>query len=83
MIKNAFLLIVPIVKTLSTQACDHIEIARMEVCRDMTHLEQSFQNIIDQGGEGIILRDPDSAYQAGRSPGYLKHKARKQKKYVY
>ena len=51
-----------------------MRLAPREVCRDMTHLEQFFQDIIDQGGEGIILRDPKAPYQPGRSAGYLKHK---------
>ncbi len=33
-----------------------------------------FQDVIDKGGEGVILRDPVSLYQPGRSAGYLKHK---------
>lgn len=40
----------------------------------MSHLEQFFQDIIDQGGEGIILRNPASLYEPGRSTAYLKHK---------
>ena len=40
----------------------------------MQHLESVFQDIIDEGGEGIILRDPKAPYQPGRCPGYLKHK---------
>lgn len=51
-----------------------ISIAPKEVCRDLNHLETFFQDIVDRGGEGIILRDPDAAYVAGRSKGYLKHK---------
>ena len=33
-----------------------------------------FQQIIANGGEGIILRDPRGTYRAGRSPGYLRLK---------
>ena len=51
-----------------------IEVAPMVVCEGNTHLETRYQDIVDGGGEGIILRDPKAAYQAGRSPGYLKHK---------
>jgi len=40
----------------------------------MNHFERYFQDIIDKGGEGIILRDPRAPFQPGRSPGYLKHK---------
>lgn len=51
-----------------------ISIAPYEVCKGTDHLETIIQDIMDQGGEGIILRDPSSAYQSGRSSGYLKHK---------
>jgi len=43
-------------------------------CRDLEHLEKIFQDIIEGGGEGIILRDPQSLYSPGRSRGFLKHK---------
>ena len=51
-----------------------IEIAPMEICKDTSHLEQFYQAVMDRGGEGIILRDPNAVYQPGRCPGYLKHK---------
>ena len=46
------------------------------MCKGTDHLEKIFQDIMDQGGEGIILRDPSSPFEAGRSRGYLKHKVR-------
>jgi ATP-dependent DNA ligase len=39
-------------------------------------MNQFLQDIIDMGGEGIILRDPLSPHQPGRSSGFLKHKVR-------
>jgi len=30
--------------------------------------------IVDKGGEGVILRDPNSPFEQGRLRGYLKHK---------
>jgi len=54
------------------QSC--IQIAPKDICQGMQHLEQYFQETINQGGEGIILRDPNSPNIPGRSPGYLKHK---------
>jgi len=53
-----------------------IEFARWEACRDKSHLEKFFQDVIDQGGEGVILRDPKALLQPGRSASYLKHKVR-------
>lgn len=63
---------------LSRRTSKYIELAPYEQCRDSKHLEQFFQDILDKGGEGIILRDPTVLYQPGRSPGYLKHKVRYQ-----
>jgi len=53
----------------------YLELAPKAECRDTSHLDTYFQDIIDKGGEGIILRDPSAPYQPGRSSGYLKHKA--------
>jgi len=54
--------------------CKHIGIAEKVVCQGNEHLESFFQDVIDKGGEGIILRDPQSFLQPGRTPSYLKHK---------
>ena len=54
--------------------CKFVEVAPYQECKDTSHLEYVFQEIIDKGGEGIILRDPNTPYVAGRSGGYLKHK---------
>ncbi|MCL6579459.1 MAG: hypothetical protein K6T73_08765, partial [Candidatus Bathyarchaeota archaeon] len=51
-----------------------IEVAPKQICTGIDHMQQFLQDIIDKGGEGIILRDPLSPYQSGRSPGFLKHK---------
>ena len=44
------------------------------ICEGSEHLEKFFQSVMDEGGEGIILRDPKAPYTPGRSSGYLKHK---------
>ena len=51
-----------------------MELAPKVACKNLTHLEKYFQDILDRGGEGIILRDPKSPYEPGRSRGYVKHK---------
>jgi len=55
----------------------YVSLAPYVVCKDTSHFEELYQDIIDQGGEGVILRDPLSPYQSGRSTGYLKHKVSK------
>jgi hypothetical protein len=62
------------VERLGNKEWKHLEVARMEMCQGPSHMESFFQDVIDKGGEGIILRDPSSPYQPGRSLGYLKHK---------
>jgi len=52
----------------------YAELAPKRECTGMAELEVFLQDIVDAGGEGIILRDPAAPYQPGRSPGYLKHK---------
>jgi len=42
----------------------------------MSHLEAYFQELIDSGGEGIIVRNPADRTRGGRSGGFLKHKVR-------
>ena len=61
----------------------YVELARWKKCQDTTHLQSLFQDILDQGGEGIILRDPNSPQQSGRSSGYLKHKVWKKPLFLY
>ena len=61
----------------ANSASQYIKLAPKETCNGVRHLESYFQDIIARGGEGIILRDPISLYEPGRSPGYLKHKVGK------
>jgi len=52
----------------------YLQVAPKEECQNIQHLEQFLQTIIDQGGEGIILRNPESVYEPGRSRNFLKLK---------
>ena len=65
-----------IVNMVNKNGSKYVEIAPRVECKGMDHLEEYFHDIIEQGGEGIILRDPSAPYKPGRSPGYLKHKVR-------
>jgi ATP-dependent DNA ligase len=51
-----------------------LEVAPKEECKGMHHMQEFLQDILNLGGEGIILRNPLTPNQAGRSVGYLKHK---------
>lgn len=63
-------------KSLEGRKSMFLELAPFIECKDELHLDGFFQDIIDKGGEGVILRDPASPYEPGRSRGYLKHKVR-------
>jgi len=56
--------------------CKYVDIAEKVDCKGNEHLESFFQDVIDRGGEGIILRDPQALLQPGRTTSYLKHKVR-------
>lgn len=71
---NFFYLIFRTARMLGEGKSKYIQLAPKQICQNTTHLEAFFQDIIDGGGEGIILRDPLSPYIPGRSAGYLKHK---------
>ena len=68
-----FLISIYLEKYLGETNCQYITIAPKQVCAGADHLESIFQEVLDGGGKGVILRDPLSAYQPGRSAGYLKY----------
>jgi DNA ligase-1 len=39
-----------------------------------SHLKEFFEQVISKGGEGVMLREPQSLYKAGRSPSLRKFK---------
>ena len=43
-------------------------------CRGIDHLQQQLEDILQQGGEGLMLRQPGSLYESGRSSTLLKVK---------
>ena len=51
-----------------------VTVVEHEVCKDAEHLQQKLTAIEAQGGEGLILRRPQSPYTAGRSRDILKVK---------
>jgi DNA ligase-1 len=43
-------------------------------CESKEHLKEYFDGIIAKGGEGVMLREPQSLYKAGRSNSLRKFK---------
>ena len=46
----------------------------MRKCEGKEDLKMYFSEIIAKGGEGVMLREPQSLYQAGRSSSLRKYK---------
>jgi DNA ligase 1 len=52
----------------------HARVLDQQRCRGLAHLEQELARVEALGGEGLMLRQPSSAYEAGRSTTLLKVK---------
>ncbi len=53
---------------------NHIQLINIERCKGNHHLQQSFVNIIDNGGEGLMMNKPGSIYICSRVENLLKVK---------
>jgi DNA ligase-1 len=53
----------------------HVTIIEQERCKDEAHLRRKLAEIEALGGEGLILRKPQSPYTVGRSHDLLKAKS--------
>ena len=51
-----------------------VVVAKQMVVKDENHLDKVYQDIIQKGGEGIMLKDPESPYEGKRSNYLLKYK---------
>jgi len=51
-----------------------IVFAKQEKIKCESHLEKVYRQIIDEGGEGVMIKHPDSYYQNNRSNYMLKYK---------
>jgi DNA ligase-1 len=54
----------------------HAFVAPSTKCTGQTHLNEYMQNILQEGGEGVMLRRPQSLYEPGRSKSLYKFKVR-------
>jgi len=50
-----------------------LKMASQKVVESEEHMEETYRKIIEKGGEGIMLKDPDSLYGNGRSNYLLKY----------
>ncbi|HYJ05323.1 MAG TPA: DNA ligase [Chthoniobacterales bacterium] len=51
-----------------------VRVVAQQRCQGVTQLLAERDRVVRQGGEGLMLRKPESAYDAGRSPTLLKVK---------
>jgi len=51
-----------------------VRVVAQERCQNVAQLLAERARVVRQGGEGLMLRRPESAYEAGRSPTLLKVK---------
>ena len=61
--------------TLASIGQKHLEAVAQERCQGTSHLQEELARIESLGGEGLMLREPASAYEAGRSTSLLKVKS--------
>lgn len=59
---------------LEKNPAEHIRIIEQIPIKNQQHAETFYQSIIQGGGEGIVVRDPNEAYQRYRSKSILKWK---------
>ena len=51
-----------------------VNIVETVKCEGKQHLKEYFSSIVAKGGEGVMLRDPQSLYKPGRSENMRKYK---------
>ena len=60
--------------TLAVSKSTVVRVLEQQCCRDLDHLTEELARIDALGGEGLMLRQPGSRYEAGRSATLLKIK---------
>lgn len=61
-------------RAINARGAEYTCFLRHEVCRSLVHLQDKLTQIEALGGEGLMLRQPGSFYEAGRSGTLLKVK---------
>ena len=62
-------------KYLKRHPVAHLRIIPQTICRNADHLKARLMEIEAAGGEGLVLRNPATPYETGRSPNALKVKS--------
>lgn len=61
-------------KVCSTSTCQFLEMVAQEKCNGHEHLKQELDRLVSLGAEGLMIRQPGSQYESGRSSTILKVK---------
>jgi DNA ligase-1 len=61
-------------ETITKKQSPFVRVLEQERCRDLDHLQEELARVDALGGEGLMLRQPGSHYEAGRSATLLKIK---------
>ncbi|MEX1223775.1 MAG: DNA ligase [Pirellulales bacterium] len=61
--------------TFADRQPEYARVLQQDRCRGLEHLQEELTRIESLGGEGLMLREPGSAYEAGRSTTLLKVKS--------
>lgn len=64
----------PIKNYLSQHHATTIRVIPQIPCRDDQHLQTYLKQVVSQGGEGLVLRNPNTLYESGRTANALKVK---------
>lgn len=59
---------------LSDRPVSHLRIIPQVICEGDAHLQAKLQEVDAAGGEGLVLRNPHSSYETGRSANAIKAK---------
>jgi len=63
-----------VAQTVSDLGSTYVQAHEHLLCRGLEHLREELQRVESLGGEGLMLRQPGSQYEAGRSMSLLKVK---------
>jgi len=64
---------IPVAET-AVSGCPYARYVKQTPCRGADHLMNFFQQITSRGGEGIMIKNPDSHYEQKRSINMMKFK---------
>lgn len=53
---------------------DYARVAVHVDCKNRKHFRETFHAVTNSGGEGVVIRNPESRYTRGKSNGFLKLK---------